>query len=175
MKHPETSFHKKCLSKMCLLVACVYLTSSLPQVYELKIFMSLIIHFKSLDSEIFSLTFRIDFYSKEFKTTPEIFELIWNKLFLKDFGNLAVKIENVLGPENRPGSVETIIFLPDKSLKPRVTFTNDGALEKVFLTQYGVDICEIPIIHGVWEIYLSIIPRGKINNLYIYINYLISI
>ena len=83
------------------------------------------------------------------------FDYMWDGLLSMYPDGFALEIENA--PEN-------IIFLPDKYFKPRASFTVDNKIEKVFLSQSDVDICEIPKIEGEWILNVKVLPKGNINN-----------
>ena len=79
-------------------------------------------------------------------------DYIWGELSFMYPDGFALEIENA--PEN-------IIFLPDKSLKPRASFTVDNKIEKVFLNQSDVDICEIPEIEDKFMLNMKVLPKGN--------------
>ena len=80
------------------------------------------------------------------------FDYIWDGLSSMYPDGFALEIENA--PVN-------IIFLPDKSLKPRASFTVDNKIEKVFLNQSDVDICEIPEIEDKFMLNMKVLPKGN--------------
>lgn len=107
-------------------------------------------------NEIFILPFFILTDNKKADIAPQHFEAVWKNLSSCYSGEFALEIENALQP-----SSEKILFLPDETLQPRACFTAENKVEKVFLNQSDVDICEIPKTDEEWKITLNVIPKGK--------------
>lgn len=109
-------------------------------------------------NEVFILPFLIIDDNKKADVAPQHFESVWKNLLSCYSGEFALEIENAMQP-----SSEKILFFPDRTLKPRACFATDNKVEKVFLNQSDIDICEIPKAEEEWKITLNVIPKSKIH------------